>query len=132
MLTAGEAQTPSTPHEQRGAHIENQENAMPHSDPALRMRIAEAIRQRGPMTVETIADLRVALDMTDVSKTQFSRALRSLHFQHPEVGVRVSRPGKGHPHSASDYVDAPPYRVCHIHGKSHVTTGELVDASSAA
>ena len=105
---------------------------MPHSDPDLRMRIAEEVRQRGPLTEDTITDLRVALDMTDVSNTQFSRALRSLHFQHPEVGVRLSRPGAGHPHSISAYGDTPPYRVHHIYSGPSATADELVDASGVA
>lgn len=103
---------------------------MPHSDPDLRMRITHEMRQVGSVTGDTIADLKVALKMDDVSNTQFSRALRSLHFQHPEAGVRVSRPNAGHPHSISAYGDTPPFRVRYVHDRSDVTTPRLVDASS--
>lgn len=66
---------------------------MPHSDPELRERIAEKIRERGCIEAESLNELKHVLG-EDVSNTKFSQALRSLHYnlQHRHMGVQLVRP----------------------------------------
>jgi len=60
------------------------------SDPELRMRILSQVPEAGAVRAETLEELKESFDMGDVSNTQFSRALRSLHYNHHQV--RLNRP----------------------------------------
>ena len=60
------------------------------SNPELRMRIAQKVRELGTVKADTLGELKDMLDMADVSNTQFGRALRSLHYKYGPV--RLNRP----------------------------------------
>lgn len=65
------------------------------SDPELRKSIAEKIKEAGgTVSAVSIPDLKHALGMDEVTNTQFSKALGSLHYN--PGPVRLCRPHTAH------------------------------------
>lgn len=95
---------------------------MPHSDPNLRMRIAEKVKELGFINADSLEDLKRTLGMGEVSNTQFGRALGSLCFNHPAQGVRVARPHSQHPHAGGGYGQQSPYHVRYVQGAAPATS----------
>ena len=80
---------------------------MSHSDPELRVQLADAIEAEGTVKAESIADLKQKLGMSGVSNTQFGRALRSLHYNPGPVHVN-------RPHVPEAYLERRPYHVTFV------------------
>ena len=62
------------------------------SDPAIRMQVIQAAPEGQWLQAETMFELRKKLDLQHIPLGKLRRAVSSLHFAHPNDGVRVQRP----------------------------------------
>gem|GEM_PF-3166319 len=70
---------------------------MSRSDPELRERIAETVRQRGVIRADSIVELRHMLGEDAQSRSSISKAVRSLHYNqaYADKHVALYRPHTG-------------------------------------
>ncbi len=66
------------------------------SDPELRMQILSKVQETGMVRAATLAELKECFGMSEVSNTQFGKALRSLYYKYRQL--RVNRPHAERPY----------------------------------
>lgn len=62
------------------------------SDPDIRKQVVEAAPEDEWLKAETMHELRAGLHLEHVPLGKLRRAISSLHYGHPEQGVRLHRP----------------------------------------
>ncbi len=75
------------------------------SNPVVKERLQRMMEGKRHIEAESVEELKNGVDMSDVSNTQFRRALESLHYN--PGPVHVNRPHMGH-------MAARPYHVTYV------------------